>query len=246
MLEHSAAGHLSIGIAFDQPGLGQRLPDDTVRGFDVDVAKYIAQQLKVQENAISWKEVHLADRETAIERGDVDFIAAAYSITAQRQQQVAFAGPYYVAAQDLLVRLNEKSINGPSELTARRLCTVTGTTSAERVRQQYAATVQLVEYPQFNTCITALLDSQVDAVTTDDMILAGYSAKNPELWRLVGRKFGEDRYGIGLRKSDDEGRRRINEAIQQMISSGAWKAALARNFPNPEFQPSPPPLVGQG
>ncbi|MET8765266.1 glutamate ABC transporter substrate-binding protein [Lentzea sp. NPDC004782] len=245
VLNHSTEGHLSIGITYDQPGLGQHLADDTVRGFDVDVAKYIAQRLNVPENGISWKQVPLADREIAIERGEVDFIAAAYSITAQRQQRVTFAGPYYIAAQDLLVREDEKSINGPGELTGRRLCSVKGTTSAERVRQQYAANVQLVEYPQFDRCITALLAAQVDAVTTDDVILAGYLAKNPELLRLVGRKFGEERYGIGLRKGDDEGRTRINAAIQQMISSGAWNAALTRNFPSPEFQPNPPPQVGQ-
>ncbi|MFD9698105.1 glutamate ABC transporter substrate-binding protein [Lentzea sp. NPDC059081] len=246
IMEHSADSHLSVGITFDQPGVGQRLADDTVRGFDVDVAKYIAQQLKVPENAIVWKQVSLADREVAIERGEVDFIAAAYSITAKRQERVAFAGPYYIATQDLLVRQEEKSIHGPSDLASRRLCSVKGTTSAERVRQQYASKVELIEYPQFDMCVTALLAAQVDAVTTDDLILAGYLAKNPELLRLVGSKFGEERYGIGLRKGDEEGRRRVNEAIQLMISSGAWKAALGRNFPDQEFQPSPPPVVGQG
>ncbi|MET9631656.1 glutamate ABC transporter substrate-binding protein [Lentzea sp. NPDC006480] len=239
-------GHLSVGITFDQPGVGQRLADDTVRGFDVDVAKYIAQQFKVPEKSITWKQVLLADREAAIERGEVDFVVASYSITAERQQRVAFAGPYYIAGQDLLVRQEETSISGPSDLSSKRLCSVTGTTSSERVRQQYAASVQLVEYVRFDLCVTALLNNEVDAVTTDDLILAGYSAKNPELLRLVGRKFSEERYGIGLGKNDDEGRRSINDAIEKMITSGAWKAALNRNFPDPDFEPGPPPTVGQG
>ncbi|MFS8105001.1 glutamate ABC transporter substrate-binding protein [Lentzea alba] len=245
-LTHSASGRLSIGIAFDQPGLGHRPADDTVRGFDVDVAKYIAQQLNVPENGITWKQVLLADREIAIERGEVDFVAATYSITSQRQQRVTFAGPYYVAGQDLLVRQQEVSIKGPSDLNSRRLCSVTGTTSSQRVRQQYAATVQLVEYSRFDLCVTALLNAEVDAVTTDDLILAGYSAKNPELLKLVERTFSEERYGIGLKKGDDKGRRRINEAIKQMITSGEWNAALTRNFPDPDFRPTPPPTVGQG
>ncbi|SFR30077.1 amino acid ABC transporter substrate-binding protein, PAAT family [Lentzea waywayandensis] len=245
LLGRSTTGRLNIGITFDQPGLGQRLADDTVRGFDVDVAKYIANELNVPEQSITWKQVLLANREGAIERGEVDFVAAAYSITPSRQQRVAFAGPYYIAGQDLLVRQDEKSINGPGDLASRRLCSVTGTTSSELLRRQYASTVRLVEFPRFDLCVTALLNSQVDAVTTDDLILAGYSAKNPELLRLVGQKFSVERYGIGLRKDDADGRRRVNEAIQKMIASGAWKAALSKNFPDPDFTPSPPPLAGR-
>ena len=245
VLEHGAQRHLAIGITFDQPGLGQRLPDNTVRGFDVDVARYIARELNVPAEHITWKQVLLADRETAIEQGEVDFIAAAYSITERRQQRVSFAGPYYTARQDLLVRQNETTINGPGDLGHRRLCSVAGTTSSDRVRLHHASTVELVEYARFELCIAALLNAEVDAVTTDDLILAGYSAKNPELLRLVGQTFGEEYYGIGLKKGDDAGRGRIDEAIQKMIISGEWAASLRRNFPDPTFRPSPPPSVGK-
>ncbi|MFD4637074.1 glutamate ABC transporter substrate-binding protein [Lentzea sp. NPDC058436] len=245
VLSTSAEAHLTIGVTFDQPGLGQRLPDGSVRGFDVDVAKYVAQELRVPADGITWKQVLLADRESAITRGEVQLVVASYSITEERQQHVSFAGPYYTAGQDLLVRESEKTINGPSDLGDRRLCTVQGTTSSERVRQHHAATVRLVEYARFDMCVNALLAMQVDAVTTDDLILAGYAAKNPELLRLVGRRFSEERYGIGLRKGDDEGRQRVDEALAKMIASGAWAAALKRNFPDSEFLPAPAPHVGE-
>ncbi len=79
---------ITIGIKFDQPGLGQKTPDG-YEGFDVDVATYVAKKLGYSEDQIEWKESKSADRETMLQRGDVDFIAATYSITPERQEKVA-------------------------------------------------------------------------------------------------------------------------------------------------------------
>lgn len=81
---------ITIGIKFDQPGLGQKTPQGYA-GFDVDVATYVAKKLGYDEDQIEWKESKSADRETMLQRGDVEFIAATYSITPEREEKVDFA-----------------------------------------------------------------------------------------------------------------------------------------------------------
>jgi glutamate transport system substrate-binding protein len=232
--------HLTIGIRFDQPGLSERTLDGRFVGFDVDVAKFVAAELGVEPRNITWHESLPNTREADISSGAVDLVAATYSITDKRKQLVSFAGPYFVTGQDLLVRLTSPDITGPEILNGRRLCSVPGTTSAQQVRDRFAQAVQLVEYPRYPDCVTALLAGQVDAVTTDAAILAGYVAENPELLKIVGKPFSTERYGIGLRKGDTEGRRAIADAIRKMITSGAWAVSLNANI-GPSGYPIPPP-----
>src|SRR5436305_689747 len=146
---------LTIGIKFDQPGLGLKKPDGTYAGFDVDVAKYIAKQLGVDESGITWKEARSAQREDLIKKGEVDFIVATYSITDKRKNEVAFAGPYFIAHQDLLVGQNNTDITGPESLTGnKKLCSVKGSTPAQNVKTKYAKEVQLQEYGKYTDCVT--------------------------------------------------------------------------------------------
>jgi glutamate transport system substrate-binding protein len=231
---------LTIGIRFDQPGLSQRTVDGRFVGFDVDVARYVADALGVDAEDIRWRETTSATRENDITSGAVDLVVATYSITDERKQKVSFAGPYFDTGQDLLVRLPSTDIGGPESLNGRNLCSVTNSTSAQQVRDRYAQSVQLVEYPRYSDCVTALLAGQVDAVTTDAVILAGYVAQNPELLRVVGKPFSEERYGVGLRKGDTEGQAAVNDALRDMIASGAWLESLRRNI-GPSGYPLPPP-----
>jgi glutamate transport system substrate-binding protein len=242
----SDRNHLTIGIRLDQPGLSERTLDGRFVGFDVDVAKFVAAELGVEPGKITWRESLPNTRETDLTSGAVDLVAATYSITDKRKQLVSFAGPYFVTGQDLLVRLTSTGITGPESLNGRKLCSVPGTTSAQQVRDRFAQAVQLVEYPRYPDCVTALLAGQVDAVTTDAAILAGYVTENPELLKVVGKPFSTERYGIGLRKGDTEGQRAINDAIKKMISSGAWLASLNTNIgPSGYRIPPPPQVTGQ-
>ncbi|SFP05041.1 glutamate transport system substrate-binding protein [Amycolatopsis arida] len=238
-------GTLTIGIRFDQPGLSERTVDGRFLGFDVDVATHVAAQLGVDAEDITWRETTPSRRETDITSGAVDLVVATYSITDRRKQQVAFAGPYFSTGQDLLVRLSTTGITGPESLNGRKLCAVPNSTSALQVKERFAQAVRLVEYPRYPDCVTALLAGQVDAVTTDGVILAGYAAQHPELLRVVGQPFSVERYGIGLRKGDTDGQAAINDAIRKMISSGAWRESLERNI-GPSGYPLPaPPEVSE-
>jgi glutamate transport system substrate-binding protein len=230
-----------IGIKFDQPGLGLKNPDGTFSGFDVDMARYIAKGLGHKESDIEFKETVSANRETFIQNGSVDIILATYSITDERKQKVDFAGPYFIAGQDLLVRSDDNSITGPDTLNGKKLCSVTGSTSAQKVKDTLASKVQLQEFDSYSKCVTALLGGQIDALTTDNTILAGYAAQNKGQLKLVGKPFSEERYGVGLKKGDDTLRNKINDLIEKSFTDGTWEKAFNDNLgPSGMTLPAPP------
>ncbi|MCT2584045.1 glutamate ABC transporter substrate-binding protein [Actinophytocola gossypii] len=240
--EGGSGDSLTIGIKFDQPGLGQQTPDG-YEGFDVDVATYIAKEMGVSEDSIEWKETPSAERENMIDNGDVDFIVATYSITDERKERVSFAGPYYIAHQDLLVRQDDSAITGPDSLNGKKLCSVSGSTSAQRVKDEYAQQVDLLEYGGYSECLTALENGQVDAITTDDVILAGLAAANPGKFKVVGEGFSDENYGVGIPKGDAELQTQINDAITKMFEDGAWKAAIDKHLGPAGFEAPEPPEI---
>ncbi|WP_299558712.1 glutamate ABC transporter substrate-binding protein [uncultured Mycolicibacterium sp.] len=232
-----------IGTKFDQPGLGQKNPDGSMSGFDVDVATYVAEQLGYAPEDIEWKEAPSPQRETLIQNGQVDFIVATYSITDARKEKVDFAGPYLITGQSLLVRADDDEITGAASLqNNKKLCSVSGSTPAQRIKNEYPG-VQLQQYDTYSACIEALKNGAIDAVTTDEVILAGYAAQQPGVFKIVGDTFSEERYGIGLRKGDTELKNRINDALAKMVADGAWAEAFERNLgPAGIPTPTPPPL----
>jgi glutamate transport system substrate-binding protein len=234
-----------IGTKFDQPGLGLKNPDGTMSGFDVDVAKFVAEQLGFAEDKIEWKEAPSAQRETLIQNDQVEFIVATYSITDARKEKVSFAGPYLITGQSLLVRTDNTDITGEASLqNNKKLCSVSGSTPAQRIKDKYPG-VQLQQYDTYSACVEALKNGAVDAVTTDETILAGYAAQTPGAFKLVGGTFSEERYGIGLKKDDTELQTKINDAITKMVADGAWKAAWDKNL-GPAGIPAPePPKIDQ-
>ena len=235
-------GKLTIGISFDQPGLGLR-DGDTYSGFDVLTATYVAQALGVPKENITWQRADPAEREKLLQDGDVDLVFSTYSITDERKQKVDFAGPYFLAHQDLLVRRNETDITGPDTLDGRVLCSVTGTTSSAYVTANFLGNIQLVEKPRFSDCVAALAASEVDAVTTDDVILAGFAAQ-PEYkgkLKVVGKGFTDEYYGVGVPKGDDDMVAKVNAALEQYIADGSWRAALDQTVgPSGYSIPGPP------
>ncbi|WP_068062781.1 glutamate ABC transporter substrate-binding protein [Nocardia xishanensis] len=245
-LDHAKDGKLTVGIKFDQPGLGLRNKDGSYSGFDVEVAKYVAGKLGVQPESITFKEAPSAQRETLIENGQVDLVVATYSITDKRKEKVDFAGPYYVAGQSLLVKADNTDITGVESLNGnKKLCSVKGSTPAQNVKEKYAKDVQLQEFDTYSLCVEALRNGSVDAVTTDDIILAGFAAQSPGQLKVVGKPFTTENYGIGLKKGDKETRDKVNDAIEAMIADGSWAKALQQTVGGAGFTPSPAPQVNR-
>ena len=222
---------LTIGIKFDQPGLGQKVGND-YKGFDVDVARYVAKELGFEGDKVIFKETPSAQRETAIQGGQVALIFATYSITDARKEKVSFGGPYFIAGQDLLVRADNTDITGPDAMNGKTLCSVTGSTPAEKIKKEYATSAKLFEQDTYSKCVEALIGGTVDAVTTDNVILAGFAAQPQYAGKLkvVGKPFSTEKYGVGLKKGDTELCGKVNAALEKMVSDGAWEKAVKDNL----------------
>jgi glutamate transport system substrate-binding protein len=228
---------LKIGIKFDQPGLGLKKGSEFT-GMDVDVAKYVAKALGTNEGDITWVQAPSAQRETLISTGQVDMVVATYSITDARKEKVSFAGPYFIAGQDLLVRADDTSITGPDTLEGKKLCSVTGSTSAQKVKEKVPG-VNLQEFGTYSECVAALASGAIDALTTDDTILAGYAAQDQYKGKLkvVGKPFSTEKYGIGIKKGDTALCQKITDAIKTMISDGSWQKAVDNNLGPAGYKP---------
>ncbi|MER5943667.1 glutamate ABC transporter substrate-binding protein [Streptomyces sp. NPDC001928] len=236
---------IKIGIKYDQPGLGLKEPGDKFSGFDVDVATYVAKELGYEPDQIEFIETKSADRENALARGDVKLIAATYSITDERKEKVDFAGPYLLAHQDLLVK-TDSDITEATDLNGKNLCSVTGSTSAENVKKELAPKANLKETGGYSECIAGLQSGSVDALTTDDSILAGYAAQEQYKgkFKLAGLKLSNENYGIGVKKGDTETLNKVNAALEKMVSSKAWDKAVADNFGPANYKNEPAPKIG--
>ncbi|GAA3375971.1 glutamate ABC transporter substrate-binding protein [Streptomyces racemochromogenes] len=244
----SKSDKIVIGIKFDQPGLGLKTPDGKFEGFDVDVATYVAKELGYQPDQIEWKQAISAERENLISNGDVKFIAATYSINDKRKAKVDFAGPYFLAHQDLLVRADDSSITKVEDLNKKKLCSVTGSTSAQNIKKDLAKDADLLEQGGYSECLTALENKSVDALTTDNSILAGYAAqeKNKGKFKLVGLSMSNENYGIGLKKGDKDLQTKINAALKKMVADGSWEAAIKKNLGPAGYKNEPAPQITEG
>ncbi|KOV79090.1 glutamate ABC transporter substrate-binding protein [Nocardia sp. NRRL S-836] len=219
-------GSLVVGVKEDQPGLGFKDPTtNKYTGFDVDMAKLIAAQLGFDpESKIQFKTIQSAAREQAIINGDIDYYVGTYSITAARKEKVSFAGPYYIAGQDLLVKKDNTAVTGPDSIKDKKVCSATGSTPAKKLREDKLVQpdTNVVELQNYSLCVTKLLDGEVDAVSTDDAILKGYAAAEPDKLKVVGKTFSTEKYGIGLAKDDKALRDKINDVLEKSLSNGKW------------------------
>ncbi|MDH2391976.1 glutamate ABC transporter substrate-binding protein [Streptomyces sp. HNM0663] len=241
----SGGDKITIGIKFDQPGLGLKTPDGKYTGFDVDVATYVAKELGYEASDIVWKQAPSAERENLIKNGDVKFVVATYSITDKRKQEVDFAGPYLLAHQDLLVRADDSSITKVEDLNSKKLCSVTGSTSAQNVKNKLAPKADLQQLGGYSECLTGLENGAVDALTTDDSILAGFAAQQQHQgkFKLVGLKMSDENYGIGLKKGDKDLHSKINKALEKMKSDGSWDKFVKANFGPANYKNEPAPEI---
>lgn len=228
MADIQAAGTMTVGTKFDQPGFGLTGLDGVPAGFDVEVAKIIGAAMGIAAEDITYVETPSAVREEKIEQGAVDLVVATYTINDERRERVSFAGPYYTAGQDIMVAADDTAITGPESFTADpalKVCSVTGSTPAETIKSYLASDDQLVLFDVYSKCADALGTGQVDAVTTDNTILLGLADDSDGAYKLVGKPFTEEPYGIGITKGDTEFCEFIDETLTAAAESGAYEEA---------------------
>ncbi len=256
LLDDIESGHVTLGTKFDQPGLGERTPDKDFVGLDTDVSRfvvnYIADKNGWDEPDITWRETSSAQRETLINNGEVNMIAATYSINAGRYKAVDFGGPYLVTHQALLVR-GDAGISSLQDIAdGTRLCSVSGSTPAQKVKEALPK-VQLQEFDTYAACAEGVKQGVVDALTTDATILAGFAERYKERYgddfKVVelknedGSYWTDENYGIGLPKGDGADRDAVNEALTEMWESGEFRKIIDE-YLGEDFDPGDMPDIG--
>lgn len=231
------AGSITIGTKFDQPLFGLLAPSGEPEGFDVEIGKIIAGELGIAAEDIEWTETVSANREPFIEGGQVDLVIATYTINDARKELISFAGPYYNAGQSMMVLSDNDAVTVPEDMAGLNVCSVEGSTPAEYVRTNYPE-AELVLFGAYTDCLEPLRNGQVDVVTTDNVILAGYVDESEGAFKIAGEPFTEEPYGIGLSRDDTEFRNWINDVIEEIYEDGrwleAWNETAGAVLPEPE------------
>ncbi|KQY39760.1 ABC transporter substrate-binding protein [Nocardia sp. Root136] len=233
-----ARGRLIVGLDAGSNLFSFRDPlSGRIVGFDADIAREIARDLLGNPDLIEYRSLASEERERALQDHTVDLIAKTMTITCERRQRVAFSTVYLRADQRVLA-VKDSGIGGLADLAGKRVCVVRGTTSLDHIRRdQPAATILTV--PTWADCLVVLQQRQVDAVSTDDSILAGLAAQDPYT-EVVGGSISAEPYGIGIPKGDDDLVRFVNATLERIRNDGAWTRIHRRWLATLGETPSPP------
>jgi glutamate transport system substrate-binding protein len=234
-------GKIVIGVKFDVPLFGLKNPTNSqIEGFDVEIGKMITKTIFGDDSKVEFVEAVSKNREPFIQEGKVDLVISTYTINDTRKQIVDFAGPYYVAGQDILVKSADTSIKGVADLNGKKVCSVTGSTSLKNVQEKAPTADVSIVFDKYSLCVEALNDGRVQAVTTDNIILLAFIGDSGGKLKLVGNPFTTEPYGIGLKKGDTALRGFVNDVLDASYADGSWKAAFDKTV-GKSGQPAPAP-----
>ncbi|WP_139981427.1 glutamate ABC transporter substrate-binding protein [Nocardioides litoris] len=243
MAELADAGTIKVGVKYDQPGLGFKgANDDLPSGFDVEIAKLLVADLGIDPqdtSKVDYVETISDNREPFLQEGTVDLVLASYSITDERRQVVGQTGPYFVTGQQLLVP-EASDVTSIEDLAGQEVCSVTGSTSIDRINE---AGAKGVGFDSYSECVQKVLDGTVEAMSTDGTILAGYAAQNEGQLKVVGEEFSEENIGVGYSPDRPEMCEWINGVLEESFDNGSWAEAFERTLgPSGVEVPEPPTL----
>ncbi|MBO2451868.1 transporter substrate-binding domain-containing protein [Actinomadura barringtoniae] len=219
-------GTLVAGVRPDLPGIGSVAAGGGLEGLDADVTREIARRLRMKARIVP---ARAADREPMLNERRADLVLT-FWIRPDWKQRLAFAGPYYPSYQDILVRAGERRVRNVRDLKGRKICAVTGAGAADQVTKERQVAAVQVPASSYDECTAMLRSGRIDAITTNDTILAGLKLRNGAAFRLVNARFGEQRTGIGMRRDDPDGCEAVNKAITQMYQDGTMARLMNRWF----------------
>jgi len=233
----AAAKKLTVGVKFDQPGFGLKDPaSGKVDGFDIAIAKEIGKALGLSEDQIEFTEAVSANRIPFLQEDKVDLVIATMTINADRKKQIDFSRPYYLAGQSILVKKDNTTIKSVDDLNGKKVCSVQGSTSEKNV-QAKAPQAELLSLTGYAACVSSLKDGRVEAVSTDDIILAGFAAADNTL-KLVGGQFTEEPYGIGIKQGKTDMVEFVDTLIADWFKDGTWDKIYNKYLGDVEGLPS--------
>ena len=242
MKQLAQSGDVTIGVKFDQPGIGFKgATDDMPEGFDPELGEVLAASLGIAPEDITWKETISNNREPFLESGEVDLVLASYSITDDRRKVVGQAGPYYITGQQLLVG-SDSDIDSLDDVKGKEVCSVTGSTSLENIEAEGA---EPRGFDTYSECVDQVLSGAVDAMTTDGAILLGYAAEHPDELKVVVDPFSEERYGVGYSPDHPEMCQWIVDTLKKAEDDGTWEKAFEATLGKSGVETPEPPEMDQ-
>lgn len=214
-------GKLIVGVKYDVQLFGFLNPEtNKVEGFDVELAKAVAQRIFGNPDAIEFKEAVSKNRIPYLDQGVVDVVFSTMTANEERAKQIEFSDCYYVAGQSLLVPASS-SISGVKDLGGKTVGTVKGSTSEKNIRAASPdAKVEL--FDTYSEAVQAMQSGRADAVTTDDIILYGFQKLNPDKFKVVGGQFTQEPYAAGVKKGNLTLLNEVNAALRDLKQSGKW------------------------
>ncbi|MFG2007180.1 transporter substrate-binding domain-containing protein [Spirillospora sp. NPDC048911] len=217
---------LVAGVRPDLPGIGLKGRDGAFEGFDVDVAREVGARLGKK---VTFVQAFAADRERLLVERRADLVLT-FWVRPDWKLRLAFAGPYYPSYQDILVRAGEREIRGVQDLKGRKICAVRGAGAADQVTKERGVAAEQVSAQSYDQCADMLRSRSIDAITTNDTILAGIKVRQGADFRLLNARFGEQRTGIGMRRGDPDGCEAVNRAITQMYQDDTMAKLMHKWF----------------
>jgi glutamate transport system substrate-binding protein len=218
MAELQDAGEITIGVKYDVPPFGLNNPQTgEVEGFDVDLGNYIAERLGVEP---VFREATSDNRIPLLVDGTIDLILSTMTITEERDLEIDFSEPYYIANGDVLVPEGSE-IRTIDDLNGNRVCTALGSTYADTIKKEAPdADLRLVDL--YSECFDQIQTGAIDAVSTDDVILTGMVIQDDSL-DILGLEYTTEPYGAGIPDGDTEFKQFVDESIAEFIDSGTWQ-----------------------
>jgi polar amino acid transport system substrate-binding protein len=236
-------GQLIAGVDQNTFLFGFRNPTTgALEGFDIDRVREIAQAIFGDPNKVQYKVVTSAGRLDALEKGEVDVVVRTFTANCERWQKINFSATYYVAGQRLLVDVTSNATS-LDQLGGKKVCAAKGSTSIATIKQNPAKPVP-VQVDNWTDCLIMLQQGQVSAVSTDDTILAGMVAQDPNV-KMVGPRFTDEPYGSGIPKKNTDMVQFVNAVLERSISSGDWLKSYNKWLGDTGGQATPPQPVYQ-
>jgi polar amino acid transport system substrate-binding protein len=232
-------GRLIVGVDQGKYATGYRNPlTGNLEGSDIDIARRIADAIFGDPDRVQFVVLNIADRATAVASGQVDLVVNTFTITCERQKQVEFSAPYMAVSQRLMVPRGS-GVREVEDLAGRRVCTSRGSTTEVVLRNHGLDVLALTGIPD---CVLEMQRGRVAAVSSDDVILAGLAAQDPNT-EVVGRALDSARIGVGIRPDQLDLVRFVNGVLEAARDDGSLSASNRRWFAgrlDPVPQPLPP------
>jgi polar amino acid transport system substrate-binding protein len=215
----AARGRLIAGVDQGKYRIGYRNPlTGELEGSDIDIVRRIATAIFGDPSRVQLVVLNIADRVAAVQNKQVDVVVNSFAVTCERQRSVEFSSAYMAVSQRILVPLGS-GVREVEDLAGKRVCTSRGSTT-ETVLRALPAQLDVVTLPGIPDCVVEMQHGRVAAVSSDDVLLAGLAAQDPQT-EIVGRSLSDTFYAVGMNPGAPDLVRFVNAVLERGRADGS-------------------------